>query len=134
MSAPIEFVSRLLERMPVVRRFALDGMLSLENSIRNELAGVLVGQAVEHSRALASGRHDAPKSKLREVLGDGRLKLMNRVGELNHGQLRVAEGQNDANTRSVSEHREDLDGQVSVLPINIQRLHLLIFIYALITA
>ncbi len=134
MSTHIVSVSCPLKRMPVVRRCAVGSMLSLKNSVRDELAGMLIGQTVEHPCALAAGRHEVPEPQFREVLGDGSLRLIDRLGELVYRELSVSQSQNDANSRGVGEHRKDLDGQLDVLSIRIKRAHLLICIHTQIIA
>ena len=54
--------------VPVVRRDPFESVLGLEDCVGYELARVLIGEAIEHPGALASGRDDASQAQFRQML------------------------------------------------------------------
>jgi hypothetical protein len=55
----------------VVRGGATEGVLGLEDRVRDQLARVLVGEGVEHAGAVLSGGDHTGQAQLGEMLGDG---------------------------------------------------------------
>ena len=93
----------------------IDGVFGLEQGISHQLAGMLVGEAVEDALPLLAAGDHAGQSQLGEMLGNGGRGLPDCLGDLPDGELAVSQRQDDAHPRRLSQHREDRHSEVDVL-------------------
>jgi len=95
------------------------GVFGLEDGVGDELACVLVLQAVENARSVLPGGHQASKAHFRQVLGYRGRRLMNHLRQPADRQLTVAQGKDDPDSGCVSEHGEHLNSQFHILAVRL---------------
>ncbi len=93
----------------------VDGVFGLEQGVGHQLAGMLVGEAVEDTLPLLAAGDHAGQPQLGEMLGNGGGRLVDGLGDLPDGELTVLQCQDDAHPRRLGQHREDCHGEVNVL-------------------
>lgn len=94
----------------VVAGCSVKGVLGLENGIGDELADMLVREAVVHAGSGLPRGDNTPEAQLGQMLGHRCLGFVDQVRQLVDGQLAVAQCKNDADPGGVGEHRKHLDG------------------------
>jgi hypothetical protein len=75
------------------------------------------------------GGHEAREAHLCQVLGNGRRRFVDDLGQLVDRQFALAQGKNNPDTRSVGEHGKNLNGQFDILAVRLAPAYLLICIH-----
>lgn len=102
-------------------QLAAERMFRLEDRVGHERRGVLVLEPVVDPRSVLARRDHAREAHLGEVLGHGRWRLVDDLGKVVDGKLRVAKGEDDPHASGVGEHGEDFNGQLDVLGVGLIR-------------
>ena len=118
----------------VVPGGSAETVLGLEDCGADKLVGMLVGEAVKHSRAHLASGYDSSQTQFREVLRHRRWCFIKNVGQIVHCKFFVVEGENDAHPGRVGEHPEDLNCQLDILAVRVPATNLFICIYKQIMA
>ena len=99
-------------------RVELHHMFGLKKGLRDKCAGMFVGQAVEHARALLACANYFAPAQLCEVLGHCCWWLAYLGSEVTYGQLAVTQREDDSDASWVREQREDVRCNVNVLRVD----------------
>lgn len=114
---------------------APEGMFCLEDRVRDQLGGVLIGQTVKHPLALLPALDNPGQAQLRQMLRDGRRGLVRHIRKMIHRHLpRLPQREDDPHPGGVGQHREHLYSQLDELTVRIKTAHLLICIHTQILA
>lgn len=113
----------------VMARNSAERMLSLEDRISDELAGMFVFQAVEHARSHLPGGDHSRQPKFGQMLGYCSRRFLDDVGEMIHRQLLIAQCENNADPGGIGKHGENLDRKLNVLTVDVGTAYLLICIH-----
>ncbi len=82
------------------------GVFGVEDGVDDELAHVVVLQAVEDRRAVPTGAHQASHPQLGEVLGDRRCRFADMLGEFVDRHFAVGQGPQHLHAGGVGQHPE----------------------------
>lgn len=89
-------------------------VLRMEDRVRREATGVLVGELIEVAMTLMLPGDDASRLKRGEFATDGCGGSIDDVGEVVHGHLDITQRQHDPDADGVGEERECGDSGVHV--------------------
>lgn len=90
-------------------------VLSVMDTIKDQLAGVIAIEAVEDCVAVTAGLHKPRQPEFRKVLRNRRRWLSDRVGELPNGKLLIEKTPQQGEPRAVGQHPENLDSEVDLI-------------------
>src|ERR1700758_5624798 len=91
------------------------GVLGVEDSIDNELADVVVLQAVEDGGSVPAGAHETCHPQLCQVLGNRWRRLAHVLGKFVDRHLAMRQRPEHLHAGGVSQHPEDLDDQTGLV-------------------
>lgn len=108
---------------------AAEGVFCLEYGVGDELAGVLVLEAVHDPGSVLAGGNHPSQAHFGQVLGHCRRGLAHGFGQRADGHFAVPERQDDPDPGGVGQHGEHLHGELDILAVRSQSAHLLICIH-----
>ncbi len=91
------------------------GVLGVEDGVDDELAHVIVLQAVEDGGPVPAGAHQTRHPQLRQVLGDRRRRLAHVLGEFVDRHLAMRQRPEHLHAGGVGQHPENLDHQTGLV-------------------
>jgi hypothetical protein len=117
-----------------VTRTSAQGVLGLEDRVRDELGSMFVLEPVKHALSILPCRHNSGESQLGEMLRHRGGRLVDYFRQTVYGQFVFTKRKDDAYPCCVREHREHFDRKLDELAVRRTTTYLLICIHTQIIA
>lgn len=99
----------------VMPRQAWTRMLGIEDRVGNQLAHMVVLEAIEHGGAFTTGSHQSSHPQFRQVLRHRRCGLSDTLRQFVHRAFSIDQRPQNLHPRRVSEHPEHLDDEIHLI-------------------